>query len=240
MAATVSRTECVTTYTGSDTDDSDDEPDVSLTTTTTTTAKRARTTDTAPDYSGWSPRAAKRPRTDDDDDEPPRAHSPTAVIGADASADSESSDSESDSSSDSESDSSSDSESDSESDDSDEEEASDAGDAEKSRSEGKAPVAEVDTMTHCIKRYVSIVETRMHDRRERQSWQQIVDEARRNIQYEIDYKRAWKVGIARGRSYLAVMKGLLNVSTVRTVDRKMMLEVIGQARDVLEERWGGE
>jgi len=220
--ASVSGTQFVTTYTDSDTDnDTDSDVDASDDELDVTTAKRARTTDTPPD--SGSPRAAKRPRTDDD--EPPRAHSPTSVIGADANAESESSDSESDS----------------ESDDSDDEEASDAGDGEKSYSEGQAPVAVVDTTTRCIKRYVSIVETRMRDRRVRQSWQQIVDEARRNIQYEIDNKPAvWKEGIGRASSYLAMMKALLNVSTVRSVNREMMLEVIGQAREVLEERWGGE
>ena len=140
--ASVSGTQFVTTYTDSDTDnDTDSDVDASDDELDVTTAKRARTTDTPPDYSG-SPRAAKRPRTDDD--EPPRAHSPTAVIGADASTDSESSES---------SDSESDSGSDSGSDESGEEEASDAGDGEKkSYSEGQAPVAVVDTTTRCLHR----------------------------------------------------------------------------------------
>lgn len=193
------------------------------------TTKRPRTTDAAaaPDASSTgSLPAAKRARTGSP---PPLTHSTTvptvstpprpSVVTVNESA--ESSDSERD-------------------DDSDDEDASDDGD-ETSHSQAAPLVPEVSTMERCIKQYVFKVEARMRDRRVRQSWQQIVDEARRAIQYEIDNKPAvWKEGIGRASSYLAMMKALLNVSTVRSVNRKMMLEVIEQAGEVLEARWGGE
>lgn len=189
-----------------------------------TTTKRPRTTDAAAAADGASSTgplpAAKRVRTGAP---PPLAHSPTVVapprplVVAAPNESAASSDS-----------------------DSDDEESSDDGDDEASHSQA-APVRQVSTMEHCINKYVSIVEARNRDRRVRQSWQQIVDEARRAIQYEIDNKPAvWKVGIGRAPSYLAMMKALLNVSTVRSVNREMMLEVIEQAREVLQARWGGE
>lgn len=205
-----------------------------------TTTKRPRTTDAAAavdDASSTGPLpAAKRARTGAP---PPLAHSPTAVVTAvstpprplvvaadESAASSDSSDSESDGSSDS---------------DSDDEESSDDGDDETSHSQTAPPVHQVSTMERCINKYVSIVEALRRDRRVRQSWQQIVDEARRAIQYEIDNKPAvWNMGTARASSYLAMMKALLNVSTVRSVNREMMLEVIEQAGEVLEARWGGE
>ena len=222
----------------SDVDASDEDMDASVTT------KRPRTTDAAADdasSTGPLP-AVKRPRTGTP---LPLAHSPTvavtpvstpprpSVFAADESAESsDSSDSESDGSSDSESDGSSDSE---------DEEASDDGGAAMSHRQAAPPVRKVSTMERCIKKYVFIVEARNRDRRVRQSWQQIVDEARRAIQYEIDNKPAvWKEGIGRASSYHAMMKALLNVSTVRSVNREMMLEVIEQAGEVLEARLGGE
>jgi hypothetical protein len=204
----------------SDVDASDEEMDA--------TAKRPRTTDAATtaadDASSTGPLpAAKRARTGAP---PSLAHSPTVAVTAlplpcssVVAAVSERSDSS----------------------DSDDEEASDDGDDETSHSQAAPLVPEVSTMERCIKQYVFKVEARMRDRRVRQSWQQIVDEARRAIQYEIDNKPAvWKEGIGRASSYLAMMKALLNVSTVRSVNRKMMLEVIEQAGEVLDERWGGE
>ena len=207
----------------SDVDASDEEMDA-------VTPKRPRTTDAAAaadDASTGPLPAAKRAHTGAP---PPLTHSPTVAVtvstpprptvvaAADESAESsDSSDSESD------------------------EEASDDGDDETSHSQAAPLVPEVSTMERCIKQYVFKVEARMRDRRVRQSWQQIVDEARRAIQYEIDNKPAvWKEGIGRASSYLAMMKALLNVSTVRSVNRKMMLEVIEQAAEVLEARWGGE
>lgn len=205
-------------------DASDEEMDAA------TTTKRPRTTDAAADdasSTGPLP-AAKRARTGAP---PPLAHSPTVAVTASTpprplvvAAPNESAES-SDGSSDS---------------DSDDEESSDGGDDETSHSQA-APVPEVSTMERCIKKYVFIVEARNRDRRVRQSWQQIVDEARRAIQYEIDNKPAvWKEGIGRASSYLAMMKALLNVSTVRSVNREMMLEVIEQAGEVLQARLGGE
>ena len=130
--------------------------------------------------------------------------------------------------------------SDSNSDDSDDEQTPDGNVNDMNRSQA-APVPKMSTIERCIKRYVSIVESRRNDRRLKLTWQQIVDEARRAIQYEIDNKPAvWKEGIGRAPSYLAMMKALLNVSGVRSVNRKMMLEVIEQAAEVLEERLGGE
>lgn len=203
-----------------------------------TTTKRPRTTDAAAAADGASSTgplpAAKRARTGAP---PPLAHSPTVavtastpprplVVAADESAASSDSDSESDGNSDS---------------DSDDEESSDDGDDETSHSQTAQPVRQVSTMERCINKYVSIVEARRRDRRVRQSWQQIVDEARRAIQYEIDNKPAvWNMGTARASSYLAMMKALLNVSGVRSVNREMMLEVIEQAGEVLEARLGGE
>ena len=194
------------------------------------TPKRPRTTDAAAaadDASTGPLPAAKRAHTGAP---PPLAHSPTVAVTAStpprptvvAAADesAESSDSS----------------------DSDDEESSDDGDDETSHSQA-APVRKVSTMERCIKKYVFIVEARNRDRRVRQSWQQIVDEARRAIQYEIDNREngaVWKVGIGRAPSYLAMMKALLNVSGVRSVDREMMLEVIEQAREVLQARLGGE
>lgn len=94
-------------------------------------------------------------------------------------------------------------------------------------------------MTRCVKRYVTIITKRMLDRRERQSGQQMVDEAIDRIQYEIDHRPAvWKHGIGRATSYLAHMKALLNVSRVRRVNRETMLEVLLQAREQLEDTWG--
>lgn len=210
----------------SDVDASDDEMDA------TTSFKRPRTTDAAADDASTGPLpAAKRARTG----APPLTHSPTVAVTAStpprplvvAAADESA---ESSDSSDSESD-----------DDSDDEGASDGGDDETSHCQAAPPVLQVSTMERCIKKYVFIVESRRRDRRVRQSWQQIVDEARRAIQYEIDNKPAvWKEGIGRASSYLAMMKALLNVTTVRSVNREMMLEVIEQAGEVLEERWGGE
>ena len=206
----------------SDVDASDDEMDA-------VTPKRPRTTDAAAadDASTGPLPAAKRAHTGAP---PPLTHSPTVAVtvstpprptvvaAPDESAEcSDSRDSESD------------------------EEASDDGDDETSHSQAAPFVPEVSTMERCIKQYVFKVEARMRDRRVRQSWQQIVDEARRAIQYEIDNKPAvWKEGIGRASSYLAMMKALLNVSTMRSVNRKMMLEVIEQAGEVLQARWGGE
>lgn len=211
----------------SDVDASDEEMDAA------TTTKRPRITDAAAaadDASTGPLPAAKRARTGA---HPPLAHSPTVAVTASTpprplvvavpNESAESSDGSSDS-------------------DSDDEESSDDGDDEASHSQA-APVRKVSTMERCIKKYVFIVEARNRDRRVRQSWQQIVDEARRAIQYEIDNKKSgavWKEGIGRASSYLAMMKALLNVSGVRSVDREMMLEVIEQAREVLDERWGGE
>ena len=202
-----------------DVDASDEEMDA--------TAKRPRTTDAATtaadDASSTGPLpAAKRARTGAP---PSLAHSPTVAVTALTlprssviAAVSERSDSS----------------------DSDDEEASDDGD-ETSHSQAAPLVPEVSTLERCIKQYVFKVEARMRDRRVRQSWQQIVDEARRAIQYEIDNKPAvWKEGIGRAPSYLAMMKALLNVSGVRSVNREMMLEVIERAGEVLDERWGGE
>lgn len=94
-------------------------------------------------------------------------------------------------------------------------------------------------MTRCVKRYVTIITKRMLDRRERQSGQQMVDEAIDRIQYEIDHRPAvWKHGIGRATSYLAHMKALLNVSRVRRVNRETILEVLLQAREQLEDTWG--
>ena len=210
----------------SDVDASDEEMDAA-------TTKRPRTTDAAAadDASSTGPLpAAKRARTGA---HPPLAHSPTVAVTASTpprplvvAAPNESAES-SDGSSDS---------------DSDDEESSDDGDDGTSHSQA-APVRKVSTMERCIKKYVFIVEARNRDRRVRQSWQQIVDEARRAIQYEIDNREngaVWKVGIGRAPSYLAMMKALLNVSGVRSVDREMMLEVIEQAGEVLEARLGGE
>lgn len=204
-----------------------------------TTTKRPRTTDAAAaaadDASSTGPLpAAKRARTGAP---PPLAHSPTVAVTASTpprplvvaapNESAESSDGSSDGSSDS---------------DSDDEESSNDGDDGTSHSQA-APVRKVSTMERCIKKYVFIVEARNRDRRVRQSWQQIVDEARRAIQYEIDNREngaVWKVGIGRAPSYLAMMKALLNVSGVRSVNREMMLEVIEQAGEVLQARLGGE
>jgi hypothetical protein len=215
----------------SDVDASDEEMDAEEMDAATTT-KRPRTTDAAAaaadDASTGPLPAAKRARTGAP---PPLAHSPTVAVTASTpprplvvAAPNESAES-SDGSSDS---------------DSDDEESSDDGDDETSHSQA-APARKVSTMERCIKKYVFIVEARNRDRRVRQSWQQIVDEARRAIQYEIDNKPAvWKEGIGRAPSYLSMMKALLNVSTVRSVNREMMLEVIEQAGEVLEARLGGE
>lgn len=93
--------------------------------------------------------------------------------------------------------------------------------------------------TRCVKRYVTIITKRMLDQRERQSGQQMVDEAIDRIQYEIDHRPAvWKHGIGRATSYLAHMKALLNVSRVRRVNRETILEVLLQAREQLEDTWG--
>lgn len=127
--------------------------------------------------------------------------------------------------------------------------ASGNGDSETHDSEGDASDAIVDAkvnggtladdlMTRCVNRYVTIITQRMWDRKEKQTWQQMVDEAIDRIQYEIDHRPAvWTHGIGRAKHYLAHMKGLLNVSRVRRVNRDMILEVLLQAREQLEDTW---
>ena len=83
------------------------------------------------------------------------------------------------------------------------------------------------------KKYGDKIKARMRNPQEQRSGQQMVEDARLAIQYEIDTKQPWKQGIGRASSYLQMMKGLLNVPTKTNMNRKRLLEVIVQTWELL-------
>ena len=89
------------------------------------------------------------------------------------------------------------------------------------------------------KKYGDKIKARMRNPQEQRSGQQMVEDARLAIQYEIDTEQPWKQGIGRASSYFHMMKALLNVPKKTNMNRKRMLEVIVQTWELLEE-WSGE
>lgn len=96
-----------------------------------------------------------------------------------------------------------------------------------------------DMILRYAKKYGDKIKARMRNPQEQRSGQQMVEDARLAIQYEIDTKQPWKQGIGRASSYLHMMKALLNVPKKTNMNRKRMLEVIVQTWELLEE-WSGE